>query len=629
MSIRFKVILPYLLLTLLIAVTGVYVVTNLVTNTLSERLTNQLIESGHVISDDMALQEIAHVKTDRTIIFTSGVLDAINENNVKSLRNLAIPVAISDDVENLLIFNANGEELLHIIQREDGGMAEFTASGAKTTLPIVQTLLRQNNPDAEPQRSLEINPVDGKHYYYTALPMPFEDGIIGVVVVGTSIDSILPTLKNTSLANIILYDESGQVFATTLGAQSEDPFFVASLAITPSFYQQVSLSTDVVEGENLEVDGRGYRLARGPLKVGNTQLGLFAVALPLEFILEPSSDNRNNYIFLFMVAMIVVILVGYGISRLITTPLSSLITTSQAIAQGDLTQRSGLQGKDEIGTLASTFDEMTEHLQLRTIELEKNNQLLEQMDKTKASFIQVSAHELRTPLTLVKGYAQMLDQRFSDDVELSMLSKGILDGYERMATIVNNMLDVSKIDNRTLKVTPGTVQIGLLVMQLEKDFKTALQERNLSLVAEDLGALPLLEADPALMKKAFYHLIINAIKYTPDGGQITVRGRETANLPVPSMLEIVIQDTGIGIAPEHLGLIFGKFYQTGEVALHSSGKTNFKGGGPGLGLSIAQGIIEAHQGKIWVESPGYNEEACPGSSFFVQIPLKWVENENV
>ena len=628
MSIRFKVILPYLVLTLLIAVTGVYVVTNLVTNTLSERLTNQLIESGHVISDDMALQEITHVKMARAIIFTSGTLDAINENNIKGLRNLAIPVAVSDDVENLLIFNANGEELLHIIQREDGGMAEFTTLGAKTTLPIVQTLLQQNNPNAEPQRSLGINPVDGKHYYYTALPMPFEDGIIGVVVIGTSINSILFTLKSTSLANIILYDESGQVFATTLSAQSGDPLFVASLAITPSFYQQVSLSTDIVEGANLEVDGRGYRLARGPLEVGNTQLGLFAVALPLEFILEPSSDNRDNYIFLFMVAMIVVILVGYGISRLITIPLSSLITTSQAIAQGDLTQRSGLKSKDEIGTLANTFDEMTERLQQHTIELEKNNQVLEQMDKTKASFIQVSAHELRTPLTLINGYAQMLDQRFSDDAELSMLSKGILDGYERMETIVNNMLDVSKIDNQTLKITPGAVQIKLLIIQLENDFKTALQKRNLSLIAEGLETLPLLEADPILIKKAFYHLIINAIKYTPNGGKITVRGRETANSSAPSALEIVIQDTGIGIAPEHLDLIFGKFYQTGEVALHSSSKTNFKGGGPGLGLSIAQGIIEAHQGKIWVESPGYDEKTCPGSRFIIQIPLKSNKNEN-
>jgi signal transduction histidine kinase len=84
----------------------------------------------------------------------------------------------------------------------------------------------------------------------------------------------------------------------------------------------------------------------------------------------------------------------------------------------------------------------------------------------------------------------------------------------------------------------------------------------------------------------------------------------------------VVEDTGIGLADEHQELIFEKFFQTGEVMLHSSGKTKFKGGGPGLGLAIARGIVEAHQGRIWAESPGYNETTCPGSKFFVRLPIE-------
>src|SRR5690606_21912111 len=76
------------------------------------------------------------------------------------------------------------------------------------------------------------------------------------------------------------------------------------------------------------------------------------------------------------------------------------------------------------------------------------------------------------------------------------------------------------------------------------------------------------------------------------------------------------------IDPRFIELIFTKFYQTGEVALHSSGKTKFKGGGPGLGLSIARGIVEAHGGRLWAESPGYDEAACPGSQFIVLLPLR-------
>jgi signal transduction histidine kinase len=118
--------------------------------------------------------------------------------------------------------------------------------------------------------------------------------------------------------------------------------------------------------------------------------------------------------------------------------------------------------------------------------------------------------------------------------------------------------------------------------------------------------------------------VINAIKYTPDGGTITISGKE---LPLSSELpkggiEIVVSDTGIGIDPRFKELIFAKFYQTGELALHSSGKTKFKGGGPGLGLAIARGIVEAHHGKLWVESPGYDETNCPGSQFHVVLPLR-------
>ena len=84
----------------------------------------------------------------------------------------------------------------------------------------------------------------------------------------------------------------------------------------------------------------------------------------------------------------------------------------------------------------------------------------------------------------------------------------------------------------------------------------------------------------------------------------------------------MVSDTGIGIDPRFKELIFSKFYQTGELALHSSGRTKFKGGGPGLGLAIARGIVEAHRGNIWAESPGYDEANYPGSQFHVVLPLR-------
>jgi signal transduction histidine kinase len=123
--------------------------------------------------------------------------------------------------------------------------------------------------------------------------------------------------------------------------------------------------------------------------------------------------------------------------------------------------------------------------------------------------------------------------------------------------------------------------------------------------------------DSERLYQALRNIISNAVKFTPDGGRISVEGRE-----LPGFLEVRVSDTGIGIAPENQSQIFEKFGRLGNPSLHSSGKTKFKGGGPGLGLPIARGIVEAHGGTIWVESAGYDEIQFPGATFHILLPLR-------
>jgi signal transduction histidine kinase len=116
-------------------------------------------------------------------------------------------------------------------------------------------------------------------------------------------------------------------------------------------------------------------------------------------------------------------------------------------------------------------------------------------------------------------------------------------------------------------------------------------------------------------------VIANAIKFTPDGGSIHISAQAVNGDGPEKMCEIRVRDTGIGIDPANHTIVFEKLYQLGKVELHSSGRTKFKGGGPGLGLAIAAGIVKSHKGRIWVESPGYDEEKLPGSTFIIQIPV--------
>jgi signal transduction histidine kinase len=251
---------------------------------------------------------------------------------------------------------------------------------------------------------------------------------------------------------------------------------------------------------------------------------------------------------------------------------------------------------------------------------------LEKIDRTKSDFISVASHELRTPLTLIRGYTEMLleEQSIRANDFQSKTVNGIYNGILRLQEILESMLDVASIDSRSFSLSKQPVSISQLINSHHKKLKPVLEERKLKLTVENLSFLPVIEADGTALNKVFSNLINNAIKYTPDGGTITISGVLVSpgqmNFPNGGV-EIIIADMGIGIDPKNLELIFNKFFQAGQISLHSSGKTKYRGSGPGLGLAIAKGIIEAHGGIIWAESKGFNDQTFPGSQFYVVLPV--------
>jgi signal transduction histidine kinase len=273
-------------------------------------------------------------------------------------------------------------------------------------------------------------------------------------------------------------------------------------------------------------------------------------------------------------------------------------------------------------------EELEDRVQQRTAELEKAYRDLELLDRNKSDFIQVIAHELRTPLTLIRGYGQMIleDPEFQEYDNYQQQLSGIVLGADRMHSVVNSMLDMVRIESRTIMLDFQPMPILELIEPFRSSLGQVLAERRLTLTLEPgFDSLPHVEVDPQSIHKLFEQLLLNAIKYTPDGGKITVSGHLVQDPTDDSdgqAIEIVISDSGIGIAPEFQELIFTKFYQTERALFHSSGKTKFKGGGPGLGLAIARGIVGIHSGQIWAESPGYDEVSCPGSRFHVLLPLR-------
>ena len=252
-------------------------------------------------------------------------------------------------------------------------------------------------------------------------------------------------------------------------------------------------------------------------------------------------------------------------------------------------------------------------------ELQNQKKKIERLDRSKSNFVSVAAHEFKTPLTLVEGYTAMLSDSLPPESEqLHMLLQGIHKGMRRLHVLVDDMVDISMIDNNLMALNFQPVWLNRSLNLLKADFQETLGRRKQNLeIRQFHGAEELIFADPERLYQAIKNIISNAIKYTPDGGRISIDGRM-----MPGFVELTVTDSGIGISPENQDTIFEKFGQLGDVSLHSSGKTKFKGGGPGLGLPIAKGIIEAHGGTIWVESEGYDEVRCPGATFHILLPLR-------
>jgi signal transduction histidine kinase len=270
---------------------------------------------------------------------------------------------------------------------------------------------------------------------------------------------------------------------------------------------------------------------------------------------------------------------------------------------------------------------LADRLERKIQELTAANEALAHTDTMKSRFINLAAHELRTPLAAVLGYLSVLtspDSKFmaTADENTQELIDGITSGIDRLRGLVQDMLDVTRIEAETLQLRYAPVQLSLILDKIQRDFKDVATGRQQRLIVADACHVPIMWIDGERVTQILRNLVSNAIKYTPDGGaiEITVDTIESDDQKNP-FVRITVSDGGVGIPKDQQERIFKSLYEVGDIELHSSSKTNFMGGGAGLGLPIARGVAEAHGGWLWVESEGYDPECCPGSKFHLVLPV--------
>jgi signal transduction histidine kinase len=227
-----------------------------------------------------------------------------------------------------------------------------------------------------------------------------------------------------------------------------------------------------------------------------------------------------------------------------------------------------------------------------------------ELDRLKSQLLSTVSHELRTPLASIKGFATTLlrqDVSWDDGTRREFLA--IIDQEsDRLSELIGNLLDMARVEAGTLRVEPEPTNLRPIVEETVGTFRLMTSQHQFQIKMS--RRLPKIMADPRRVRQVLRNLVENAVKYSPAGGPIVVTVEAH-----PDAVQIGVTDRGIGIQPEYLDRVFDRFYQVDSASTR-------KVGGSGLGLSICKAIVEAHKGRIWVES-----QVGMGSSFYFTLPL--------
>ena len=355
-KIRWKIAAPYLVLTLVVAVAGTFLATRVIVDSLDSRFSAQLVAAGNATSDAIVSREDAHLETVRSIMYTVGVTDAVAAGDREQLRSLVEPILANDRRDYAEIFDASGRPLLNLRIAEAGLPYEETADTSDVwSTQAVQAVLAGG--DGLGDKSAELVRNGDQTVLYSAGPVLDGDRRIGVILVGSSLDTLLPAIKLDALSDVTFYDLQGGVLGTTRAGSASD--LAGALHETSA-----SLDPAAVAGlrQSTSVSGVDTDLLYGELRVRDQTIGLFSVSLPSAFIASASRNTRTVMFTVFGAASIAALAIGVAVAHGVTRPLLSLVRSAHVIAGGDLSVRAPVRSRDEVGALAVSFNVMTERL---------------------------------------------------------------------------------------------------------------------------------------------------------------------------------------------------------------------------------------------------------------------------
>lgn len=348
------------------------------------------------------------------------------------------------------------------------------------------------------------------------------------------------------------------------------------------------------------VKATGTNVAAAPIMANGEQVGTVFVRVPGSETLLTKADSEfreksySAMMFAAIIALFIAMIVGAFVARALVAPIKRITNTAKALKEGDYSARTGMSGTDEIARLGNMFDLMADSV--------------ESKQKLERRLVTDVAHELRTPLMAIQSTVEaMIDGVFEPDAErLETLNSEV----QRLSRLVDALLKLSRLEGRTKPIERKKLDLSEILSAVVTTHQAYIHDAGLTLEF-DYDPHVYVFGDADLLRQATANLISNAVRYTPEGGTITVTARKG-----DLMGQISVRDTGIGLTPEEAKMVFQRFWRADSGRARSTG-------GLGIGLSVVKEIVDQHNG--WVRVEGRPDE---GACFTMYIPLYTEEAKN-
>lgn len=455
--------------------------------------------------------------------------------------------------------------------------------------------------------NVETDWTRGEGQYVLALAYPLAAG--GAVIAridGAALSEPLQGITSMQRAVITLLDQRHRVVY-----RSQTPESAIGMDLSESGVRSVlqGQNTAVIAVKS-SVDGvaRVYGLAR----VAETDY-VVMVGVASAILYAPLWRQLTGYSLIGLLAFVGTMTAALLIARSIARPVRLLNFAAAEFGNGNFSARAPAQGQDEISQLGVSFNSMAE-------QLEKRAARFAELDQLKSEFVSSVSHELRTPLTTIKALTKLLLRDGIDEAKRREYVETISLECDRQIDLVLNLLDLSRIEGGVLRVTHERVDVEELIASVVKSETRSAEKRGHELRVDFTRAIPPVCADPKALRRVLSNIVENAVKYTPDGGRITISARNTND-----QVAISVTDNGRGIPSEDMPILFDKFHR-GRPAAHSPAMRNATTdaefledadvSGVGLGLYLAHNLMKQMGGRIGVES-----EVGRGSRFTLHLPV--------